>query len=301
MGLRVTEYLGIPVEKSKKIEPAGAGAKCPFANIECSKISQRTNSKKPVCSVRKPNGRLWIVCRDRLCSSKGADLNQYQKNILHKIAQAVFNTNLELGQIIYKKEVSFKLNGSKKARADYILGVTKDVKIKRNEGYPRKFIIEMQGGGSTSSTGTMTRHIDSWEKNSNRLPNELHIELGIGSIENDSWKRQLDQILIKGHIAVQSGYGFILCVGMALFEYMDTRLNLNQVIMEEGRPDFVILPMIESYNQQTDKIDFTVAEKNIIYTSFHNFTNLITQQGEPQGEQFGGDYLTLDGNRIQED
>lgn len=293
MGVRIAEYFGQPVDRLQPIIPVNEG-RCPFANIQCSKIKE---SYKPVCCVRKTNGILWIVCRDRLCSTKGDALTEYQRDILRQIAREIFDPRLEYDEIIYKKEVGFKLREKKRVTADFIVGTRKLERLGRGQG-PRMVMVEMQGGGSTSSTGGMTRHVKSWENNNKRTNEILGSKLkNVNSIENDSWKRQQDQLIIKSHIAQQSGFGFVLCAGKALYDYIKSRLDLSRLDdLRNARWDFVLLPMIE--NRNNGRIGFTVDAANTIYTTFHNFSGLLTSQGKAQTEKFFGEFRTLSGNQI---
>lgn len=294
MGVKIVEYFGQSVTSEEPIMSVTEG-RCPFADIECSKLVQ---NYKPVCYMRKPNDVLWIVCSERLCSTKGDNLTEYQRNILCNIAQEVLSPDSNHDEIIYKKEVGFSLQNNKRIVADYILGVNNGNAHGRGQG-PNRVIVEMQGGGSTSSTGEMTRHVQNWEGNDDRTNQMLgRVLQKVNSIENDSWKRQQDQLIIKSHIAQQSGFGFVLCVGQALFEYIQSRLNLENLNdLRNARWDFILLPMIET-NRDDGQVGFCVDEQNAVYTTFHNFVGLLTAQGTPQPDKFFGDFHTLNGDSV---
>jgi hypothetical protein len=70
MGVAIAEYFGQRTDVATPIiQPVSRSSRnklCPFMNKDCAKISK---GLKPVCSVRKRNGDIWIVCRDRLCST----------------------------------------------------------------------------------------------------------------------------------------------------------------------------------------------------------------------------------------
>lgn len=295
--VNVAEYLGQAVPTSaSRIEPVLA-AKCPFVDIECRKLAK--DKKKPVCSVRKPDGRLWIVCRERLCSTGGDGLVPHQRDVLCKIAGEVFDMDPDPDGVIYKKEVNLELPHGKRMRADYILGA-RNKACGRNRG-PGRVIVEIQGGGSTSNTGIMTRHVDQWEKDIGRTNASLGTMLPtVGSIENDSWKRQQDQLITKSHIANASGFGFVLCVGKALSDYicdrlgiLDTAQNMRDV---DGRWDFVLLPMVEV--NDGNRIRFDVDEEGAFYTTFHTFAQLLISQGAAQADKFAGEFHTISGERV---
>ena len=72
MAVRIAEYLGQRTDcDAKVIEPLALGtdALCPFMDKPCSKVSKKRGANHPVCSVRKPNDEIWIVCEHRLCST----------------------------------------------------------------------------------------------------------------------------------------------------------------------------------------------------------------------------------------
>ena len=74
MGVTVVEHYGQRTDVDFPIiKPIhDSNAKCPFsAGNTCKKLKSQ---KHPVCSVRKPDGTLWIVCSDRLCATKDIPL-----------------------------------------------------------------------------------------------------------------------------------------------------------------------------------------------------------------------------------
>lgn len=292
----VAEYLGHAVPTSKEpIDPMHA-AMCPFADIECMKIAM---GKKPICSTRKPDKKIWITCEERLCSTSSDTLTEYQRDILCRIASEVFDMGHDPDNVIYKKEINLELPHKKRMRADYILG-TRSKEHGRGHG-PRRVILEMQGGGSTSNTGIMTQHVDNWEKDINRTNEGLGKMLPkVRSGENDSWKRQQDQLITKSHIASASGYGFVICVGETLFDYIYDRLdqlrNTENMRDGEGRWNFVLLPMVEV--NDGDRIRFDVDSKSAIYTKFHTFTQMLISQGNALPDKFIGVFHTLNGKEI---
>ena len=244
---------------------------------------------------------LWVTCEDRLCSTKGRTLTPHQRTILHEIAEEVFDSELEQNEVAYKKEVAFGLQHGTRTTADFILATTKGAAPRRGMG-PNRVIVEMQGGGSTSNTGSMTRHVDNWETDVNRTNEGLRDEIkGVGSIENDSWKRQLDQIQTKGSIAERTGYGFVLCVGSLFFNYIKKRMPaITDEDQRTGGWDFVLLPVKEK-NNEGDQIVLCMDTENVIYTKYRDFASMLANQGESQLEQFRGMFTTLDNNAVRLD
>lgn len=65
-----------------------------------------------------------------------------------------------------------------------------------------KVILEIQGGGETSSTGGMTRHVTNWTNENSPTNSILRQNLPkVGIIPNNAWKRQLEQIGRKYAVA----------------------------------------------------------------------------------------------------
>ena len=212
MGVSIAEYFGQRTDiSSTVIQPVTANSrvkKCPFMDKNCAKISKRL---KPVCSVRKHNGDIWIVCRDRLCSTnKTIPLIGYQKNMLLGIAKEVFSSEVEKENIFIKREVRIPVVGSSNYNADYVMSIQK---YKGELRGPKNVVLEMQGGGETSNTGSITRHIDVWEALKNKTNSFLSQDVNAGTIETNAWRRQQEQFIIKGNIASQTGGGIVFCVG----------------------------------------------------------------------------------------
>lgn len=69
MAVSIAEYLGQRTDVEHQIVPVSKGtlAQCPFMDRTCDKVSKNNH---PVCSVRKPDGTIWIVCEHRLCSTR---------------------------------------------------------------------------------------------------------------------------------------------------------------------------------------------------------------------------------------
>jgi hypothetical protein len=155
MGVSIAEYFGQRTDVlNPVIEPvkiASVDRICPFMDKECAKVSKGI---KPVCSVRKHNGDIWIVCRDRLCSTnKNIQLTDYQKNMLLSIAKEVFSPEIQKEHIYIKREAKIPVVGSSSYHADYIMSIKNFPGELRG---PKNVVLEMQGGGETSNTGHIT-------------------------------------------------------------------------------------------------------------------------------------------------
>ena len=149
---------------------------------------------------------------------------------LASIAQTVFPgvSNKDLG---YRRQVGINLNPGR-LYLDYVLHVAPSAAYTSGPG---RVILEVQGGGETSNTGTITRYVEDWinhgtPKNAFLAQplntKNLRAHLGItkvnvpGIIPNNAWKRQLDQILKKAVIANHFSGAFALVCGDVLYDYI---------------------------------------------------------------------------------
>jgi hypothetical protein len=79
-------------------------------------------------------------------------------------------------------------------------------------------LLEVQGGGETSSTGAISRHVEEWSVDQNRTNEQLRAPIRkVGIIPNNAWKRQLEQVFRKAPLALAHGGKFALAMGEVLF------------------------------------------------------------------------------------
>lgn len=147
MGVTVAEYFGQRTDLDTPIiVPKTEEDVCPFSsgNI-CKKLKSHN---PPVCSVRRSDGTLWIVCSDRLCNTKKRiPLCDHQVSILHKITQNLFSRDVELSDICVKREVRLNVVEGTKYNADYIISLASG---RSDYSGPDRMVLEMQGGGETA-------------------------------------------------------------------------------------------------------------------------------------------------------
>lgn len=288
-GVGVLEYLGQNTEGDKPIRPSVMGD-CPFTSQICKKLKSK-DKKKPVCSVRDSKGKVYVVCSERLCSSAGEKLTEHQRDVLYQTARAVFG-DIQYDEVLYKKEVSFKMDGQR-PRADFVLAV-----LPKSKGADiRKVVVEFQGGGETSNTGAMTRHVDGWEKDANPTNDELRQRVDkVAPIVNNAWKRQLDQLVLKGSIASRTGYRFVLCVGEYFADYIYKRVR-RESDLRKGGWNFAILPFSEVKSSGLP-IKFRFNEEYAFYTTVNDFLTNLMGRGAMQQDPFDGDYTRFDGSVV---
>lgn len=300
MGVSVAEYLGQRTDVDTPIEPVVLGNeyKCPFmANHTCRKAKK---GDEPVCSVRGANGEFWIVCEDRLCATKkDILLCDHQVEILHDIAKHVFYPSISKDEVCVKREVNLSTYGkarSKSLKADYILS-TKGAQATTG---PDRLVLEMQGGGETSSTGEMTKCVKEWRRVYPHRNELLCRDSGPKArpLPNNAWKRQQDQFLVKGDVAMKTrkGLGMVFCVGTILYDY----------IIEKIRPEGI--PDLKDYNwtlclmgikEDTSKekvpgpVPVCVDQSRLLYTNYQTFVQALINRGEPTPDAFKGEFLDL--------
>ncbi|WP_048185623.1 NotI family restriction endonuclease [Methanoculleus sediminis] len=305
MSVSVAEYLGQRTDvETPIIQPVEPGSEppCPFMGTYCPKVKKK---QAPVCSVRKSDGTLWIVCPDRLCSTKKnipktqqpLPLSNYQKEILHSVAKTLYGDSVPPSEIYYKREEKIEVIDGTDYRADFIMfrkhGVCFD---------PRRAVVEMQGGGETSQTKNLTNHVKAFERNPERTNQMLaQIVDGVGTIETNAWRRQQEQFIVKGNIAQQTGGQMVFCMGSLLYDYLWKRISdakLNN--LRDFNWTLALIAFVEDTSQepQPGPIPIKIDEDRLLFTNYHTFVQALINQGGPSATLFRGEFFCLDGDRI---
>ena len=264
---------------------------CPFMGKGCSKIKKRQH---PICSMRALNGKPWIVCTDRLIPAQTNTITPYHIAALNSVAQTLF-PNVYTGEIGYRRQVSMAVGKGKRVVLDYVLDA-------RSAGHPgqNKVILEIQGGGETSSTGAMTRHVATWA--SERSPNNAMLRQNlqkVGIIPNNAWKRQLEQIGRKYAVAKRFGGTLALVMGEVFFEYVRNLFPQDCPYFPEWEIAFVSLSETASGQSGPIPID-RVSEA--IFMTFENFISAVIgnyQLPEKMSDPFDGVYTTFRNEEYQ--
>lgn len=301
MSVRIAEYFGQRVDvSSPTIYPKtkeSADIQCPFMNKPCSKIQKNL---KPICSVRKKSGEVWIVCRERLCSTnKGIPLTSHQKEILIDIAREVYTPEIAEEHILIKREQKIPVVEKSNYHADFIMSV---VGYPEKVSGPRNIVLEMQGGGETSNTGSITRLVDAWEVREQYANDFLFQEIDAGTIETNAWRRQQEQFIIKGNIAMQTGGGIVFCVGSLLFDYLWQRVSTNRLNDLREHNWSMCLICIEEDDSKpvvAGPIPLRISKSKILFTNYISFVQMLINQGQPNPEMFAGEFETLSGSTVR--
>lgn len=311
MTVSIAEYLGQRVDINEPlIEPAARNDMCPFMDAPCKKLVPE-KLQKPICSVRK-DGELWIVCEHRLCATKktkkvpaptprnpnrsrriSIDLTDYQKDRLFEIARMVYDADINRHEVLVKREINVPVgNDAGNYRADYVM---------RRAGMAGGEVLEIQGGGETSNTGKITRHVDEWEANQNRTNTQLTQNIpGVGTIETNAWRRQQEQFLIKGNVATKSSANgrIIFCVGSLLYDYLILRIGptaLGEDLRNAGW-DLALIAFKEDTTLPicSGPIPLVIDEQKMFFTRYNSFVRALADQGESMPGLFDDDFEALE-------
>lgn len=313
MGVSVAEYRGIrtdgpidimPVPISKKRPGQKPILPCPFKNSHCDKAKR---GDKPVCSVRDTGtGALWITCEHRLCatSPNKAPLSTHQTDILHEVAQIVFDSSIQRNEVLYKREVKLKVTEDSDYKADYVMW-------RRNPQQTSPFnpnramIVEMQGGGETQNTGVLTDHIDAWELAGKVDNARLALPVSsVGPLVTNAWRRQQEQFLVKGNVAMLTGGRMVFCVGSMLFDYLKKRFRPGILTdLRHANWSLALLTFreepdcIENPGCAPHSIQLRVDTERTIFTNYSTFVQVLINQAEPSETLFMGEYKDLLGGK----
>lgn len=304
MTASVAEYFGNRTDiDSEDIEPIEIPDKwassddiplCPFSGGNaCKKLKSKN---EPVCSVRDGAGTLWIACSERLCTTKkDIPLCDHQVGILEDIARHIFNPDIPAEDVCVKREVSLNVVEGTSYHADYI--ITPASGSSATSG-PDRLVLEMQGGGETSNTGHLTNQVKAWKRTPGRTNELLRTPTPATPLVTNAWRRQQEQFLVKGNIAMKTwkGLGIAFCVGTLLYDYLMDRLSSAN------------LPDLKHYNwtlaliaikEDTDvpvtpgPIPLKVDESRLLYTNYQTFVQALINQGEPSLDAFVGEFINL--------
>lgn len=300
MGVTVAEYLGMRTDvEFPVISPVSGQVMCPFsAGNTCKKVK---SGNHPVCSVRRPDGRLWIVCSDRLCATKkDIPLCQHQSDILLDIGRHIFSTDVSKEQVCVKREARLDVVEGTKYNADYVISLAEG---RTPYSGPDRLVLEMQGGGETTNTGKLTEVVNRWVTNPNRTNALLRQVSEASTLETNAWRRQQEQFIVKGNIAMKTwkGYGIAFCVGSILFDYlMDKLASANLPDLKEYNWTLALLGISEDESQPivAGPIPLKVDESRMLFTNYQTFVQALINQGEPSLQAFRGEFINLHNESI---
>ena len=291
MASKVLEYLGRYVEADgPKISPAPKGSLCPFSGNKCSKVN-RKNPQHPICTI-KSNDKAWIVCKDRLCATSGAVINSHQKLVLLQIGRAAAQLTVNSDDIIFSRERSIKVPNAAAYRADYVMV------IKPNTPRALKLVIEMQGGGETSNTGDITKIVTDWERLGDARCNSDLVKLSnkASPIPANAWRRQQEQFMVKGRVAVRSGGRLVFCIGEVLFDYLQSKISgAPPIDLSRGNWTLCLIAIKANPTEGGFPLSVSIDNRRTLFTDYDAFVRTITSVGGVDEDLFSPPFETLDG------
>lgn len=228
-----------------------------------------------------------------MLTKKTVSLTAYQQNILHSVANIIYNENVDNSEILLKREQNMKVNDGSSYHADYIM-----MRKNKSEINTIKCILEMQGGGETSNTGVLTKHIANWE-NSNSNNEVLRKKIDkVGTLETNAWRRQQEQFIVKGNIVIQTGGKMVFCVGDILYDYLLQKMRKEDLRnLRDYNWTLALLTFVEDKSKPKTKgpIPLKIDENKLLFTNYNTFVEKLVNQGNPDMKIFLGRFEQLDG------
>lgn len=309
MGVSIAEYLGQRTDvDSIQIQPALASSRCPFMDSECSKLNNRNH---PVCAVRKTDNSLWIVCEHRLCATKRSTgsgrnkrqvpLTMYQQTTLLTISRTIFDSSVTPDEVCIKREVPLHVSDDINYKADYVMSLSSG---RSPYSGPDRLILEMQGGGETTNTGNISSHVTEWLDNPSRTNQQLRQNISkANSLETNAWRRQQEQFLVKGSIAMKTwkGYGMAFCVGSNLYDYLMNRLtDANLPNLRGYNWTLALIGIAENTDCEISPgpIPLRIDNNRLLFTNYQTFVQALINQGLPNLQAFQGEFENLNGQTV---
>ncbi len=307
MTVTVAEYLGVNVDSSETILPVQGLAKkpevpCPFRTDKCFKVAK---AQHPVCSVRDGSGNIWIVCEHRLCATKPKEgkVTEHQRRILRMIAREIFSPSIADAEILIKREVQIPVTDTSDYKADFVMW-KKNAQSGSPIGGLRAAIVEMQGGGETAGTEKMTALVKAWAEMPNATNAKLKEPSTASPLITNAWRRQQEQFLVKGSVAVLSGGRMVFCVGSLIYDYLVKRLTtVNLQNLKDANWTLALIAFVEDRDASAPEcapqsIQFKIDHERKLFTNYSSFVQALTNQGTPQTAVFHGNYYDLDGDQL---
>jgi hypothetical protein len=315
MAVIVAEYLGVRTDTGIPIQPitinktSSSSSKpilpCPFKNSHCDKARK---GEKPICSIRDSVTKvIWIVCPSRLCASspKHSNLTTHQVSILHQVAKLVFDSNILASEVLVKREVPIKVTDDSNYSGDFVMW-RKNPKQTSPFNPDRAVVLEMQGGGETTNTGELTRHIDAWDSagviNNALLTNPVS---SVAPLVTNAWRRQQEQFLVKGNVSMQTGGRLVFCVGSMIYDYLIQRFRTGILAdLRNANWTLALITFVEdtSHNNAPacapHSIPLMIDPERTIFTNYNSFVQVLTNQASPSPSLFVGEYMDLENEII---
>lgn len=158
----------------------------------------------------------------------------------------------------------------------------------------------MQGGGETTSTGDLTKHITKWENGEASLTEPVN---KTAPLVTNAWRRQQEQFLVKGNAAMLTGGRMAFCVGSMIHDYLMPRLTNTTKFpsLKNANWTLALITFIEDKSNSssmmpessTHAIPLIIDTTRTLFTNYSFFVQAITNQGSPCNAMFEGPWDDL--------
>ena len=245
---------------------------------------------------------MWIVCSDRLCATKkDIPLCEHQRKMLLDIGRHIFSPDVTEDDVCVKREERLNVVEGTRYNADYVISLATG---RSPYSGPDKMVLEMQGGGETTNTGKLTELVKRWQNDPERNNAMLRAPSEASTLETNAWRRQQEQFIVKGNIAMKTwkGYGIAFCVGTILFDYLKVKLaSANLPNLKDYNWTLALIAIKEDDTKPIEPgpIPLCVDETRMLFTNYQTFVQALINQGEPSLDAFRGTFVNLKGETVQ--
>src|SRR5262249_13871377 len=107
---------------------------------------------------------------------------------------------------------------------------------------------------------------------------------GVGTIETNAWRRQQEQFLVKGNIAVNTGGVIAFCVGSLIYDYVWAKVNAACLRDLRGHNwTLAMLGFVEDTSKAIEQgpVPLKLDPERVLFTSYPSFINALINQGDP--------------------
>lgn len=305
MPVQVAEYLGQRVDGPEAVPPHNLDDNCPFTNDHCIKIKRKRGINFPICSVL-TNAGLYIVCPNRIFPTNKKNFRASHRGMLYLLAQRLL-PGVSQASFRFKRKVVIRLNlaidpetgeeSFDKVELDYVLR-----NLTPTLGFHDRVILEVQGGGETGNTGVLSEHVEGWLADEVRTNERLFQRIGqVSTIENNAWKRQLEQLIRKTKIAESFGGSVAMAVGSPVYKYFRRFLRGGHQTLEDCPTWSVALIEMHDTWSRPGQVEFAPRDLRF-FTIDEFFDDIRNFPMETDANPFaGGGFLDMSGQNCHLD
>ena len=114
-----------------------------------------------------------------------------------------------------------------------------------------------------------------------------------GTLVTNAWRRQQEQFIVKGNIALHSGGGIVFCIGQLLYDYLAERIKGHHLTDLRKHSWTLAILGIKDHIDDTGRVKIGIDKSRMLFTNYHSFLQVLTNQGNPNPEMFRGEFEYL--------